>query len=209
MATVKEYRTYKVTVTGAVQEPGVYELRSDELSLVAALMKAKGFQQDGAVAVKIYGPGGKLSKEPLILPVEGLNIPFADVALKGGETIEVQRYSPQVVAVLGMVNRPGTFEYPPGMQYNLLQAVALAQGLDINSGPNYVQIYRQAPNGEILTATFDISGEGWAKAAGVKVKPGDVVYVADTPYTLTRRVLVHLARSVFHVGAYYRLGSLD
>ncbi len=209
VATVKEYRTVKVTITGAVREPGVYDLRSDELSLVAALMKAGGFQEGGAVAVRIYGPGGKLFGEPRILPVEGLNIPFADTALQGGETIEVMRYNPQVVAVLGLVNKPGTFEYPPGMQYNLLQVIAMAQGLDINSGPSYVQVYRQAPDGRILTATFDISGKGWAEAAGVNVKPGDVVYVADTPYTLGRRVLVYLARSIFHVGAYYRIGTLD
>ncbi|NQT03862.1 MAG: polysaccharide biosynthesis/export family protein, partial [Planctomycetes bacterium] len=50
---VKEYQTENVTVIGGVASPGIYRLRSDEMSLVAALMKAGGIVEDGAGLITI------------------------------------------------------------------------------------------------------------------------------------------------------------
>jgi protein involved in polysaccharide export with SLBB domain len=53
VARVTEYRTAKVSVTGAVEKPGVYELRSDQMSLVALLMAAGGIIDEGASLIRI------------------------------------------------------------------------------------------------------------------------------------------------------------
>jgi protein involved in polysaccharide export with SLBB domain len=50
---VLEYETAKVSVTGAVQKPGIYSLRSDQMSLVALLMEAGGIIEDGAARISI------------------------------------------------------------------------------------------------------------------------------------------------------------
>ena len=53
VARVAEYRTAKVAITGAVQNPGIYELRSDQMSLVALLMQAGGIVDEGAARIHI------------------------------------------------------------------------------------------------------------------------------------------------------------
>ena len=52
-ARVLEYETVKVSVTGAVKKPGVYSLRSDQMSLVALLMQAEGIVDEGAALIRI------------------------------------------------------------------------------------------------------------------------------------------------------------
>jgi len=52
-ARVLDYKTYKVSVTGAVMTPGIYSLRSDQMSLVALLMEAGGIIDEGAALIRI------------------------------------------------------------------------------------------------------------------------------------------------------------
>lgn len=50
---VKEYQTQNITVLGGVVRPGLYKLSSDEMSLVAVLMKAGGIIDKGAALITI------------------------------------------------------------------------------------------------------------------------------------------------------------
>ena len=52
-ARVLDYRTAKVSITGAVLTPGIYPLRSDQMSLVALLMEAGGIIDEGAALIRI------------------------------------------------------------------------------------------------------------------------------------------------------------
>jgi protein involved in polysaccharide export with SLBB domain len=335
---VTEYQTENVTVVGAVAEPGVYQLRGNEMSLVALLMKAGGIVEDGAGLITIQSPGragedelpkttgspdlaalphpvdvekkevdlvfrqndspstkGRLTvsrrnntlhsaevdiahekdrevfvknlaklhqdtqssdieralvqlaenieqssnvepydndsndseqkelinvAEPelsvpdigptkvaglgytnsrrIVLPVKGLNIPFADVALHDGDVVEVEKLDQEVFTVLGPVKSPGTFPYPPDAQYNLMQALAFAGGPDLVLDPRYVTIYRQDANGEIVSATFGLDKKFLANASNIKIKPGDVVSVEMTLATRARLIL----KEMF----YFRMG---
>ena len=40
LAKVLEYKTYKVSISGAVHKPGIYELTGDQMSMVSLLMQA-------------------------------------------------------------------------------------------------------------------------------------------------------------------------
>ncbi len=213
VARVAEYRTTPVSVIGAVEEPGIYHLRSDEMSLVAALMKAGNILRDqygtrgGAGAIHIHRPGKAGKTERLILPVKGLNVPFADVALKGGEIIEVERLEPRVFTVVGLVNKPVTQPYPPGARYNLLQALGFAGGMDATADPRYVKVYRQKADGEVIAGVFRIDGKNVAETSKVLLKPGDLVVVDNTPRTRARTALAQAFRmsTGFVVGATYNI----
>ena len=52
-ARVLEYKTSKVSITGAVMTPGIYSLRNDQMSLVALLMEAGGIIDEGAAHIRI------------------------------------------------------------------------------------------------------------------------------------------------------------
>ena len=213
---VVRYRTESVTVVGAVRAPGVYALRGDELTLVSALMKAGSIVPQGAGLIRIKDAvtgasgaagGDEAASEPLLLPVQGLSIPFRDVALRGGEVIEVDPLNAQVFTVIGLVGRPGAYPYPDGAGYNVLQALAMAGGLNGVADPQYVRVYRQTADGDIVDATLKIAGTDVENGAAVRIKPGDVVSVEQTGRTRTRLLMAEIFRVYVGVNAsaWYRV----
>jgi protein involved in polysaccharide export with SLBB domain len=127
--------------------------------------------------------------ETLALPVEGLNIPFKDVALLDGDRIEVERLNPEIFTVMGLVNKPGAYPYPPGVKYTLLQALAFGGGLDDIAEPHYVRVYRQTADGSVVDATFSVAGTGLTAAANIPIRPGDVVAVEQTERTRRNQII--------------------
>ncbi len=217
---VAQYHTQSVSITGAVNQPGTYALRSDELSLVSLLMKAGGITGNNSnIANVSYGAKeiiirhrGKLSSDPnsvkpIILPVKGTNIPFEDVALRQGDIVEVEPLNPEVFTVIGLVNKPGAFPYPPGCSYNIMQALAFAGGLNDTADPHYVRVYRQKADGSIIDATFPIERAGITGASGIRIKPGDVVAVEQTTRTRTRIILSQIVRFGLGFNMVYRLDN--
>jgi len=100
---------------------------------------------------------GKLKKlEPIVLPVKGLNIPFADVALQDGDSVIVERFREPLITVVGLVNRAGNFPYPPDVEYNLMQALGFAGGLNLLAEPRYATVYRLRADGTTVSAAFNI-----------------------------------------------------
>jgi len=207
---VAEYSTRYVDVLGGVATPGRHQLRSDELSLVAALMRAGNVVPQGAGLIRITCPGEKQAKE-IVLPVKGLNEPFVDVPLVGGETIEVVKIDPQFFTIMGLVGRPGTYALSGDTRINLIQAVGLAGGADPVGDPRYATIHRQAPDNRIVSARFKLNGDSWFANASIfadnavgqgafaAIKPGDVIVLEKDVRTRTREVL---AKALFlQVGA--------
>lgn len=140
-------------------------------------------------------------REPVVLPVKGLNIPSADVALQDGDAVVVERLEQRFFTVMGLVNQPGNFPYPVDANYNLMQALAFAGGLDKTADPRYASIYRLKADGAVADTTLKIvEGSKLTDALSVKIKPGDIVDVAHT--ARTRRNL--FLERIFNVnfGAY-------
>ena len=206
-----EYRSLPITVHGAVRNPGMYELRSDRLSLLGAIGAAGGVaysvDQPGARMVRIRKPNSEGTAAAL-LPVRNLSIPMQDVALKGGETIEVVPFSRQIFTAVGLVNKPGAHDYPTNADYTLLQAIAIAGGPDRLADPPYATVYRRTADGRTISATFPI----WApedktpSASEIRVKKGDVISIQHTPGSWTRALAAEVLR--FQVGFFVDPRSL-
>ncbi len=96
------------------------------------------------------------------------------------QVAKYQRESERVFTVMGLVLKPNAFPYPPDVQYNLMEALAFAGGLDMVADPRFVKIYRQDADGEIVSAVFSVGSKSLMEAYRVAVKPGDVVYVDHT-----------------------------
>lgn len=141
-----------------------------------------------------------------VLPVRGFNIPFTDVALRDGDSVVVERLEPRFVSVLGLVTRPGNFEYPPDVHYNLAQTIAMAGGFDPVADPRYVAVYRPKADGTVASATFRLvnpkNQEELTSRLTLGLKPGDVVSVEHTPRTRTNTFLDRIVR--ISLGLYLR-----
>jgi polysaccharide biosynthesis/export protein len=194
-ATVTENRKYQVRITGAVVEPGLYELRRDEMSLASLLAKAKGVKEAGAGVVRLTGSDESGAKtETLLLPVQDMDIPFVDAPLTPGMTVAVEQLARRQLTVYGLVGKPGVFDYPVDVEYSLSQALALAGGVNYKADPRRATVYRSDANGNLVAAVFDIGGEKHPEFAGIMLKPGDVVAVQPTVYTTLRQVLPDLLK---------------
>jgi protein involved in polysaccharide export with SLBB domain len=138
----------------------------------------------------------------MALPVEGLNRPFKNVALEPGDAVDVVRLDPQRFTVVGLVKNPGAFEYPPTVEkYNLMQALAVAGGVNDIADPRFVTVYREAPSGELVSASFPLEGDKPVDAPSIEIKPGDVVAVEQTGRTRTRLLMSDVLR--FTVGTVF------
>lgn len=205
VVTVEEPTTVSVTVYGAVGTAGVHELRSDQMTLSAALSAAGGIVQSGQLTlgarrIVVYSPGREDRPEVHALPVRGLNVPFYDMPLRGGERIEVERWEPDRFTVVGLVNNPGSLEYPPEQEFNLMQALAMAGGVDPIADPPYATVFRKdRASGEILPATFRISGNGLVTASALPIKPGDVISIGHSAGSWTRS----FAAEIFQINIGY------
>jgi polysaccharide export outer membrane protein len=90
-------------------------------------------------------------------------------------TVFVKEYNSQRITIEGAVNRPGVF--PIQGRMSLLQAVAMAQGLE-DASDNTVLVFR-GENGERKAARFDVSEIRTGDAEDPQLVAGDVV-VAGT-----------------------------
>ena len=181
VVTVSEYRTVKVAVTGAVNQPGLHDLRSDHLSVMGALMAAGGIKGErGAKDIKIIGTDEHGRPLTRTLAVHLAEIPLEDVALSGGETVVVEAAPERSFSVIGLVKRSGVFSYPAPRRYNLMQALATAGGVDETAAPRYATVYRVKADGTVIGATFKIDGTSLQDGSTVLIKDGDVIAVEHT-----------------------------
>jgi protein involved in polysaccharide export with SLBB domain len=144
------------------------------------------------------------SGQAVVLPVRGLNIPFADVTLREGDTVIVEPLKPQIFTVIGLVNKPDNYPYPPETTYNLAQAIGFAGGADRVADPRYAVVYRLKSDGTIVHLCLDIrrtaEGSDRPSSLEVTIRPGDVIALEQTPRTRTREFLYRVFN--ISVGAY-------
>lgn len=206
---ITEYKTSKVYIAGAVEDPGVYTLRADQMTLSYLLTEAGGISEAGAAVVRIVRSDesdvdtDEAGHPPILLPVVNANIPFQDMALEEGDTVVVEQTQMPLFSVLGLVSKPGNFPYPPNAEYNLTQAIAYAGGLDPIAEPRYVTIYRLKEDGSVARVPFQLIKDGeFTDALGTPIRPGDVVAIEHTLRTRTNTTINNLVR--INTGLYIR-----
>lgn len=201
---VSEFKTSKVYITGAVEEPGVYALQADQMTLSYLLTEAGGISEAGAAVVRVVRSdepnepnevGAAAEEEPILLPVVNTNIPFHDLALEDGDTVVVEQTQMPLFSVLGLVSKPGNFPYPPSADYNLTQAIAYAGGFDPVAEPRYATVYRLKEDGGIARVPFRLIKDGeFTDVMATPIHPGDVVAIEHTPRTRANTTIHNLVR---------------
>ena len=216
---MRQARTNKVTVVGAVNSPGVRELPRRSSTLLAALVAAGGLSKDASSDVEIRhnkfpearplipGPGAEGSltahEQPLAGPagmVARVNLAAggnrkAPCLLEDGDVVHVFKRELEPVAVLGLVTKAGSFEFPPNRPLRVLDALALAGGVSNPVADKVIVIRRPAGKPEPVNIALTIQG---AKSGpeNIELQPGDTVSVERTPAT----VVVDIVQTFFRVG---------
>lgn len=187
---IKEYRSKRVAVVGAVQEPGVYTLRQNVTMLLDILTLAGGVSDRAGQVLYVLRPRPRPAEgeepngdsvEPKIVAIDlydlmergelGLN-----VVLHHGDVVNVPE-APKFY-VVGFVNKAGGF--PLNRPTTVLEGIALAGGLrEREASPRRSVLKRRTPDGEEIIP-LDLVAISRGESPNLFLKANDVIEVRQT-----------------------------
>jgi polysaccharide export outer membrane protein len=139
---VAELRSRPVTVTGAVRNPGIYQIEGG-VKLFQVLALAGGVEQAGSIialirqkssgsinlpGAKWLNGGGEMSIELSLKDVLRADGPAAVLELCPHDVVRVERNRDRLVYIAGEVNTPGAIQLDTVNALFITQALALAGG---------------------------------------------------------------------------------
>lgn len=119
------------------------------------------------------------------------------VPLRSGDTVYVEERKLSPIYVVGLVNKPGEFRFPPDGHLRVLEAIGLAGGVDRTSLPTKVVIVRKKPDQSGMVAIrVDLDDAKRDLQQNICLMPGDTVSVEETVQSYMRGLL----RGAFRIG---------
>jgi protein involved in polysaccharide export with SLBB domain len=211
-AFVAEQRSQPVTITGAVDKPGVYQIAGDK-NLFEALLMAGGPKGAGPTVslrrsaalgpigipgVKEYQDDGYEFVELELPDVMSARGDKATIAVLPNDLISVSPAKPQrFVYISGEVNRPGAVELVSQDAVSLLKVLAVAGGETPNANIKQVTIMHLNADGSQASAqmVIDLDKIKHNKAQDLSLSAGDVVVIATSGLKSTLHSAVSAAMS--------------
>ena len=189
---VKEFHAQPVSVIGAVERPGLYQLTGPR-TLIEILSMAGGLaKRSSAVAGRtlyVTRKGGFSDFEPadgmrLVAPdkleiniqkllyshEDALNIPIQPL-----DIISVSKAD--IVYVVGEVRRPGGFVLEDRESLTVLQALAMAEGLTGTASRGSARIIRRSQDGSRVEIPVNLSKVLKGKSQDIELAANDILFV--------------------------------
>jgi polysaccharide export outer membrane protein len=141
----KEYATQGVSVLGEVQKPGVYPIMGPR-RLFDALSLAGGTTPKAGQAVTITHRNEPNKPETVHLSNNPQDNALANVSVTPGDTIVVSKAG--IVYVVGDVHKPTGVIMDNNGTITVLQAIAMAEGVNPTAALDHTKIIRKASQGQ-------------------------------------------------------------
>jgi polysaccharide export outer membrane protein len=184
---VREHRSQAVTVTGAVRNPGVFQLTGPK-TLIDLVSLAGGITERAGGQVHLYrqAPEGRQSFVIDLLALAS-NPTLINMPVQAGDVINVQQAG--MFFVDGAVARGGS--YALSRPYTLTQALSVAGGVNRELADySGTTIYRRRNGVEAELIPVDLTAIWDGKATDPRIEPDDVIVVPiSTGKYLVRRFL--------------------
>ncbi len=196
---VAGFRSKKIYVTGAVNQPGTYPITNVPMRLVDAVSAAGGVGENANWSQVILSRDGKEYRLSLRGIYENGNA-AQNVLLRPGDVVNVSRSDDNKVFVLGEVVRPKSM--PMGRNgMSLAEALSDTGGLDEREADaSGIFVFRKAaPGQEHGIDVYQLNAKDAAAlvlADSFQLQPRDIVYVTAAPLARWNRVLSLLVPSV-------------
>lgn len=191
---VTEFRSQPVSVLGAVQNPGVQQVRGRK-TLFEMLSLVGGLKPEAGNSIKItrrkqYGPiplpscqpdptGEFYVAEVKVRSIMEASTPQDNVWIQPEDTISVPKAD--LVYVTGSVKRSGGFVLNEKESLSVLQALSLAEGLDRTAAISKAKILRPVDNGSArLEIPVDLKRLMAGKADDVPMKANDILFIPNS-----------------------------
>ncbi|MEX0802441.1 MAG: polysaccharide biosynthesis/export family protein [Candidatus Binatia bacterium] len=204
---ITEYRQ-RVSVMGAVQKPGVFELTGPK-SVIDLLALAGGVTDRAGNQVHIYRQDEQGARQSVVIDLMVLansaglimndkNAAMVNMPLQAGDVINVPQAG--MFFVDGAVGKAGS--YPLGRSYTLTQALATAGGVNVElANQNEISIYRRRSPTNVEAIPIDLDKIMAGNALDPQVQPDDVIVVPmSSPKYFVKRFIGTII-SGFSLGA--------
>lgn len=208
---LNQRRVHRITVLGAVDKPGTYELPANSCDMLSAIVEAGGLTEKADTRVEIRHPPGidhqaiarqrnegqpdqlaayrdnqTVRTPPRTVQIDlehTNNVPGQDLVLQDGATIMVKERPERFLHVIGLVKKADQFEIPDDQELHLLDAIALAGGRTLSIADK-IQIIRKVPGqAEPVVIQASVIKAKRDSTSNIRLAAGDVVSVEETPTT--------------------------
>lgn len=179
---VRDYESRRVAVTGAVKNPGTYEMLGRR-TLLEMVSMAGGL--DGELGHEIFifrrdDDGGTrrvaVELDRLVYDAD----PSLNHAIRPGDIIYVPTVEKIGIFVSGAVTNPDRYEVPRDEPVTVLKAITIAGGTTDRAALKKVQIMRTDENGLRTTLLVDLKKIKRGKAEDPILRPDDIVLVPES-----------------------------
>jgi len=196
---IKEYKSIKITVLGAVTNPKVYEVPRN-IHLMEVISMAGGLTEEAGDKIyinrQIKGKGNLITKK-ITINMEELfskGNPNTNIMLKSGDIVHVAKGGK--FYVIGEVKKPGAYSIKGKM--TVTQALAEAGGLT-NIASFKGKIFR-VKNGSNEKIPIDIDSIMKGKQEDIKIMDNDVIVISKDPGKRLGYGFFDLLKGLFGVG---------
>jgi polysaccharide export outer membrane protein len=178
---LKELESKPVTVSGAVRNPGVFQV-SGQVRLLRLISLAGGLSDDAGSHVQVIREEESGTQHVEAVRVDDLRQGRAEanLAVRGGDIVNVLPAG--AVYVIGAVNKPGRFLLPgDAQQATVLNVLALAEDLKRTAKADHTVLIRKKPqSGEVEQIPVDLKKILSHQQADIVVQANDVLFIPDS-----------------------------
>jgi polysaccharide export outer membrane protein len=197
---LKDRKTNRVTVIGAVQEPGTHSLPAYNSDLLSALIAAGGLTDQASTIVEIrnladtptrfasYGGSRETVRKTESVQIDLITASGGigpDYRITDGSVIMVREQDPKTIQVIGLVRKPNQFEIPAGQDVRLLDAIAMAGGRSLQIADRVHVIRNLEGVDRPVVVRVSVREAKQGGPANLLLAAGDVISVEETPLTFT------------------------
>jgi polysaccharide export outer membrane protein len=179
---VKEAKSKKVSVVGAVEKPGTIEMLGSR-TLLEAISEAGGLTPQAGRELYVLRPDASGAATRIDVDLDDLMIngkPELNIAIIPGDVINIPIDRLHHVYVDGAVRKPGEIEYKASRPLTLLQAIAAAGGLSERASQKGIVVVRTRPGGAQELIKVDLKAVRKGKQENFVMQSGDSIYVPET-----------------------------
>jgi polysaccharide export outer membrane protein len=188
---VKELRSRAVSILGAVNTPGVHQVRGHK-TLLEMLSLAGGLRADAGYRIRITRrlesgciplPNARLDAsgqfavaEVSLTEIMTGQIPEGNIQVLPHDVISVQRA--EMVYVIGDVRRSGGFVIGESESMSVLQALSLAEGMNGTADKKGAKVLRSnSAGGQRVEIPVDVKAILDGKAEDVALRGDDILFI--------------------------------
>jgi polysaccharide biosynthesis/export protein len=210
--TITEFRSQPVSVAGAVMSPGVHQLQGHK-TLIEMLTMAGGPRPDAGPIVRLtrqlsWGriplpnarddqSSGFSMAEVSLADLLASKDPALNIPIRPNDVISITTGG--VVYVIGEVKRSGGFPLGSRQNMSVLEALALAEGLQMKAAPKKARILRALEPGKSQRAEIPVNVANIlaGKAADVPLQPSDILFI---PNSVAKSAAIRTAEAAIQIG---------